>query len=246
MRKHIRKPMLFLAAFLAIALAYFLPGQGTLAHAEGEDAGGTRAEAKAIELEKTYSETTDRVSDEDFFQFTCTKRGYFKVNLKHNAADRGDVVQAWRIKVLDQQGNELTSGSGIVTSWTSVAVPYAEAGRVFYVQVMPDNGMLPPVGCVYDLTVNQIGAADWELESNNTRANANAIEVNKTYHGITSNGYDVDVFQFKTSVQGYFQIQFGQNAADGKDAGQGWEVSVLDDKGEAIAAGSHIKKTGTV
>jgi len=83
MGKHIRKSMPFLAAFLAMALAYFLPGQGTLAHAE-KDAGGTRAEAKVIELGKTYSETTDSGSDVDFFKFTTTEQGYFQVNLKQN------------------------------------------------------------------------------------------------------------------------------------------------------------------
>ncbi len=242
MRKHIRKPIPFLAAFLAIALAYFLSGQGTLAHAEGADAGDTRAEAKVIELEKVYSETTDSVYDEDFFKFTCTKHGYFQVNLKHNGADGSDVGNGWCVKVLDQQGNEITSGSYIETSWTSVVIPYAEAGRGFYVQVTAQSGIIPPVGCMYDLTVNQTGASDWELESNDTRAEANTIETNKTYHGITINGNDVDVFQFKTSVHGYFQIQFGQSAADGNDSRNGWEINVLDEKGEVITTGSYIEK----
>ena len=42
-----------------MALVYFLPGQGALAHAQETDAGGTREEAKVIELGNTYSETTD-------------------------------------------------------------------------------------------------------------------------------------------------------------------------------------------
>ena len=65
MREDIRKTIPFLAAFLAIAVMYFLPVQGTLAHAEETDAGGTREEAKVIELGNTYSETTDSSSDVD-------------------------------------------------------------------------------------------------------------------------------------------------------------------------------------
>ena len=95
MKKHIRKPMLFLAAFLAIALAYFLPGKGALAHAEESDAGGTRAESKVIELGKTYSEMASSSDDEDFFKFTTTERGYFQVDLKHNAADSNDPGDGW-------------------------------------------------------------------------------------------------------------------------------------------------------
>lgn len=48
--------MQLLTAFLAIAFMYFLPGQGILARAEEADAGGTREDAKTIELGKTYSE----------------------------------------------------------------------------------------------------------------------------------------------------------------------------------------------
>ena len=79
MRQHMKKAIPLLAAFLAVALAYFLPGQGTLAHAEEDDAGGTRAEAKVIELNTTYSEMINSGEDEDFFQFTTTVHGYFQV-----------------------------------------------------------------------------------------------------------------------------------------------------------------------
>jgi hypothetical protein len=90
MRKNIKKSILFLAAFLAMALVYFLPGQGALAHAQETDAGGTREEAKVIELNKTYSETIADSDDEDFFKFETTARGYFEVNLKQNESDKND------------------------------------------------------------------------------------------------------------------------------------------------------------
>lgn len=80
MRQRIRKTMPLMAALMAMALAYLLPGKGTLAYAEGTDAGGTMAEAKVIELEKTYSEKTENSgSDVDFFKFTTTEQGYFRV-----------------------------------------------------------------------------------------------------------------------------------------------------------------------
>lgn len=242
MRHNRRKTVQLLAAFLAIAFMYFLPGQGTLARAEEADAGGTREDAKTIELGKTYSETTSSRDDEDFFKFTATEHGYFQVNLNQNAADASWVGSGWQVKVLDQQGNEIISDSYVKNSWTSVAIPYAEPGRVLYVQVMPQDSNVAPVGCIYDLTVKQIASSDWELEPNGTRADANAIEADKAYHGITLNSNDVDVFRLKTSVNGYFQVQFGQNAADGNYTSNGWEINVLDEQGEVITAGQYITK----
>ena len=104
MKKNISKLVPFLATVLAIALTYFLPVQGTLAHAEEADAGGTREEAKVIELGKTYSETIADGDDQDFFQFVTTERGYFQVTLAHNDADETSLGDGWNINVLNKDG----------------------------------------------------------------------------------------------------------------------------------------------
>ena len=245
MRKHIRKPMLFLAALLAIALAYFLPGKGTLAHAEETDAGGTRAEAKVIELGKTYSETTDSGSDVDFFKFTTTGQGYFRVNLKQNESDKNDTDGGWYVKVLDESGEVITSQSYIRKNWTSVNIPYAKAGRAFYLEIGAEYTNLAPLNCVYDLTVNQTEAGDWELETNETKADATAIGVNKMYHGITISGDDKDFYKFTATKQGYFQVTLKHNEADENDTDGGWYVKVLDESGEVITSQSYIRKNWT-
>ena len=244
-KQHIRKPMLFLAAFLAVALAYFLPGKGTLAHAEETDAGGTRAEAKVIELGKTYSETTDSGSDVDFFKFTTTGQGYFRVNLKQNESDKNDTDGGWYVKVLDESGEVITSQSYIRKNWTSVNIPYAKAGRAFYLEIGAEHTNLAPLNCVYDLTVNQTEAGDWELETNETKADATAIGVNKMYHGITISGDDKDFYKFTATKQGYFQVTLKHNEADKNDTDAGWHVKVLDESGEEITSCFGIKTNWT-
>ena len=244
MKKNISKLVPFLATVLAIALTYFLPVQGTLAHAEEADAGGTREEAKVIELGKTYSETIADGDDQDFFQFVTTERGYFQVTLAHNDADETSLGDGWNINVLNKDGEVLLSSSDIQESWTSVAMPYKK-GTTFYIQVSSDNGWWGAVGCIYDLTVSQTVTEDWEVESNDTEVTATEIAVDSTYHGMLLNGIDTDYFQFTTTTHGCFQIQFAQNAADDLGVGDGWNVSVLNDKGETIISGKGIVKNWT-
>ena len=241
MRKHIRKPIPFLAAFLAIALAYFLSGQGTLAHAEGADAGGTMASAKVIELDTVYSETTASWDDEDFFRFTATEHGYFQVHLKHNEEDGNEVNEGWDVNVLDGNGNVITSKSRIEKNWTSIIIPYAEPGKTFYVQVFSHDQYGCPLDCVYDLTVKQTASEEWESEPNETIADADTIRTGKVYHGITVKASDEDYFKFTTTVHGYFQVSLAHNPADNNNVGQGWDVNVLDGNGEVITSGSKIE-----
>ncbi|MCI8298983.1 MAG: hypothetical protein HFI69_01315 [Lachnospiraceae bacterium] len=246
MRQHMKKAIPLLAAFLAVALAYFLPGQGTLAHAEEDDAGGTRAEAKVIELNTTYSEMINSGEDEDFFQFTTTVHGYFQVNFLHNTADSNDVGQGWNVNVLDGEGNVITSAAGIEKNWTSIVIPYAEPGKTFYVQVLAYNQYgYYPLNCVYDLTVNQTASQEWESEPNETIADADVICTDKVYHGITVNSSDEDYFKFTTTVRGYFQVNFSHNAADSNEVHQGWNVNVLDGKGTVITSAKGIEKNWT-
>lgn len=230
MRKHMRKTIPLMATFMAMALAYFLPGRGNLAHAEEADAGGTREKAKVIELEETYSETTSSSDDEDFFKFATTERGYFQVTLKHNAADNSDPGLGWEVYVLDENGGALNNFTGI-KSGSSIILPYAESGSFFYVRVVP---LLGSDHSIYDLTVNQTATSDWEAEPNQTREKATVVEVNKTYHGITVNSSDEDCFRFTTTAHGYFQVKLTHNAADSNDPGLGWEVYVLDGNGEVL------------
>ncbi len=220
---------------------FFLPGQGRMAQAEGSDAGGTRADAMEIEVNKTYSERIESDADVDYFKFTTTAHGYFQVQLAHNSANSTS-EGGWLAKVLDEEGDVLTTVNGITKTWTSIVLPYAEPGKVFYVQV--EKYYSSAINVVYDLTVMQTASNEWESEPNEIMAKANPIEVNQTYHGITINENDKDFFQFKTSVRGYFQIQLAHNETNSTDQG-GWRVQVLDDKGETLTAVNGITKTWT-
>ena len=216
MEQKLKRGIVMLPVFLAVLGMQFFMGQGILAKAEEaqmqavetaagtemqasneqvqaveEDAGGTRAEAMEIELNRTYSEVISSGSDEDYFKFTTTKRGYVQVTLEHNAADENDTGSGWDLYIQDDEGKTILSKSYIGTSWTSVALPYA-VGTSFYIQIVPHGGY-GAVACVYDLTVTQTAADDWESELNETQAAANAIDVDKTYHGICLSGSDKEI-----------------------------------------------------
>ncbi len=234
-----RMPILTLFAFLLGII--FLPGQGKTSYAAGTDAGGTREEAMGIEVNKTYSEVLSSAEDVDYFKFATTAHGYFRVQLAHNKANSSE-EGGWRVSILDEKGEVLTTAGGITKTWTSIVLPYAEPGRVFYVQV--EEYYNSAINTVYDLSVTQTAAADWESEPNETVAAATPIEVNKTYHGITINSEDTDFYQFKTTVHGYFRVQLAHNETNSSEEG-GWRVKVLDEKGEVLTAAGGITKTWT-
>lgn len=239
MKQQFRKTMLTLAVFLGISFWF---GQLELVHAQEADAGGTRAEAMEIEFGRTYTETISDSNDKDFFKFTTTVSGYFQVQLEQNSADSSQNDARWKVSVLDEKGEEITSGSEIKKSWTSVILPYAKAGRTFYVLV---ENSYRAENCLYDLTVIQTAAEDWEAELNDTKATASVIQTNRTYHGILVSGKDTDCFQFKTTARGYFKIQFAHNAGDLYDVSYGWKISVMDEVGNELSSGSYIKTNWT-
>ncbi len=233
--------MVMLAAMAFMLGAFFLQGQERMVHAAGPDAGGTMAEAMEIQVNKTYSEVLDTEDDVDYFKFTSTAHGYFQVQLAHNSAN--DTSEGgWEVNVLNEKGEALTTGYGITKTWTSIVLPYADPGRIFYIQV--EKYYSSAINSIYDLTVTQTASADWESEPNETIAAANPIEVNHTYHGITINSSDTDYFQFKTNVHGYFQVMLAHSAENTASQG-GWQVSVLNEKGEALTTGYGITKTWT-
>ena len=248
MRQHMKKAIPLLAAFLAVALAYFLPGQGTLAHAEEDDAGGTRAEAKVIELNTTYSEMINSGEDEDFFQFTTTVHGYFQVNFLHNTADSNDVGQGWNVNVLDGEGNVITSAAGIEKNWTSIVIPYAEPGKTFYVQVLAYNQYgYYPLNCMYDLKVTQKATADWESELNETMKTATAIKNGKTYNGITDASNDQDFYKLNISASGKLKVKFSShNSNPSGSIGQGWDVVVYDKRSNEVTKAESIRQADSV
>lgn len=243
MKRQFRKTMMTLAVFVTFLGIVFWSGRLDLVHAQETDAGGTRAEAMEIELGRTYTETISDIYDKDFFKFTTTVSGYFQVQFGQNSADSSQNAGRWKVSVLDERGEELTSGSWIEKSWTSVILPYAKAGKTFYVLVEKDSS--GAINCLYDLTVTQTAAEDWEVESNDTKATASVIQTDRKYHGILISSKDTDCFQFKTTARGYFQIQFAHNAADLYDVSYGWKISVMDEAGNALISASDIKTNWT-
>ena len=253
MKRKMKKVMVTMTALAAMMGMLFLPERAASVHAEetgetaAEDAGGTRGDAKEIALGQTYSETTNTYDDEDYFKFTTTEHGYFQVELAHNAADVNNVNSGWDVQVLDEDGNVLTSTSGITDSWTSIVLPYAEADKDFYVKVFSSykNSSMAPIYCIYDLNVNQTATETWEAEPNDAKGTATEIEAGKIYNGITVNYSDEDFFKFTTTEHGYFQVEFAHNAADIYSVNCGWSIQILNADGEVITSGTEIKTNWT-
>ena len=201
----------------------------------------TIAAANPIEVNHTYHGITINSSDTDYFQFKTNVHGYFQVMLAHSAENTVS-EGGWQVSVLNEKGEALTTGYGITKTWTSIVLPYADPGRIFYIRV--EKYYSSAVNSVYDLTVTQTASADWESESNETMAEASAISVNHTYHGITESKYDTDFFRFQTSAQGYFQVQLAHNETNISNRG-GWYINVLDETGRALTSGTGITKNWT-
>ena len=225
--------MVMLAAMAFMLGAFFLQGQERMVYAAGPDAGGTMAEAMEIQVNKTYSEVLDTEDDVDYFKFTSTAHGYFQVQLAHNSAN--DTSEGgWEVSVLNEKGEALTTGYGITKNWTSVILPYAKPGRVFYIQI--GEYYSDAVKSVYDLKVVQKAAANWESEPNGTAKAATSIKSGKTYHGITGAKGDEDFYKLNIPASGKISVKLSSSDTNQiSDIGSGWEVVVYDRKLNTVA-----------
>lgn len=193
---------------------------------EKED-NGTTATANMIALNTVYSGNLYDYTDNDWYAFDLTSRGYINLSLKADVSENLDYIRdGWNIDLYNAAGQKIDYYESI-KSFTSENKPLA-AGR-YYLQVSEDRYSGNYDGVDYNLAVDFTAADDWEIEPNDTSAQATAVSLNKTYHGLLYKSDDIDWYAFTLAQDSKIGFTFTQDASANLDGlGDGWDVKIKD------------------
>lgn len=126
-------------------------------------------------------------------------------------------------------------------------IPYAKAGRVFYLEIGAEYTGFAPLNCVYDLTVMQTAASSWESEPNGTTKTAVSMKMGKKYNGITGTEADEDYYKLSVPASGKLKVRFSSHNSNSSDrVGRGWGVVIYDKKSNEVTKMQEVKTVDSV
>lgn len=158
-------------------------------------------------------------TDTDWYTFSTEQDGFFTVEFLHDKMDSTNFF--WQVTVYQEIDGKLKSfpiwdiyGNVEKTTTDALGVP---AGN-YYIRVTPRTtssySMIP-----YTMTV-KFSEADgetrnaWETEFNDSWEDADPINVNQPYEGLTSSYEDVDWYTFDTEEDGHISVRFLHDRID--------------------------------
>ncbi|MBR3057661.1 MAG: fibronectin type III domain-containing protein [Clostridiales bacterium] len=168
-----------------------------------------------------------------FYRFTLDAPGKVQVVFKHDRMDSDPIY--WRISLLNDEGNYITSGDKAVfdvrgqqmTSYLpSIGLPKGTYGiLITYGTHGTDQE--------YTLRVNYTKSSVWETENNDSAGKADPISVNKKYYGTVLVKGDLDYYKFTIADPGKVQVHFNHdNVGDWYDC---WKMTFIKADGQSNA-----------
>lgn len=174
----------------------------------------------------------------DYYKFT-TSDDYFTLNFKFNQDDNysTDARDGWYVSIRKAGEDEPIQVYGddecVRSNFTTAILPYSGS---FYISVVPlgYDDSDKPIDCYYSIKVNTKKESSWEKEDNNITGRATAVEFDKKYNGIISNGEDKDWYKF-SSADRHIKLSFSTSTVTDKEAiHDGWYIGIYDKDGEKI------------
>lgn len=182
--------------------------------------------------------------DEQWYQFTVTSKGYFRVALSPNANANVDGINyGWEMTIYDQ--NNLNDGlktySSIKSSMVSAYMPMKPGKYCVKIQATNSYSSFSPIDVLFDIKVDIKSDASWESEYNNEKATTDVIKVNNTYNGTIYYGADEDWYKFTNKKAGYYNITLcPDETADIDCINYGWRVQIYKEDGTEIMENESI------
>lgn len=200
---------------------------------EKED-NNTTALANPISLNTVYTGDLYSIDDTDWYAFDITGRGYINLSIKPDASEDLDHLDSgWDLNLYNATGEKVNSYGG-VKNFVSENIPLMTGH--YYLQVSENKYSDNSNGFKYNLGVNFTAADDWEIEPNDVSSQATAIDLNKTYHGLTYSDDNTDWYAFTLAYDSKIGFTFTQNAsANLDDLGDGWDVKLKDATNDYIS-----------
>lgn len=186
----------------------------------------TVAKADEIQVgEQYYGTSSVRLvgGDSDYFAFTITEPGLITVDF---ASLNEPGIGGWHISLCDGFGVKM-GGAWYVEAFTSFTTGnyVLPAGNYYFLVSGYGNGMPP-----YAFTVNLSEVPEnYEMESNDTPAEANVIELNEEYRAASGTNGSEDWFFFSVPERGVISLSFKHAEIDFDKA---WSIAFIQIDGQ--------------
>ena len=186
--------------------------------------------ANTIEsFDTDYIGSLDNRNDVDWYKFTITDDvDYFNVVFGESEHNENYINDGWDISIYRSASDDalkVTTFDGGYP-YESPNLPYK---GTFYIKVEANNKTDDdaPIDYYYDLEIVTNVGDEWENEINDNKSQANLIDNNAVYSGVTTNRNDVDWYKFKiTGDVDYFTVVFGTNEHNENYTNNGWNISI--------------------
>ena len=186
-------------------------------------------EIREIQTNTVVADCLEKNDTVKYYKFTMDKTGYFQLAFQIPGLDV-DPAQGWKISLLDTDGNTCLYETSITQNTVFPAFPFVK-GKMFYIKIRSVSTYFPPEGIGYEISLNTYEDTSWEVEFNNTAAEANSVTANQNYRGNLISADDVDYYTFETKEDGFFQVEFLIPGID-INVEQGWKVTIFQDQKE--------------
>ena len=159
--------------------------------------------ATGIAVNTPVTGSVSQTTKSNWYSFSTDTRGYFTISFKST-----DVTKNTKCYVkLYNSDRDLMFNTGSVNSCESNKVS-CKNGEIFYIEVAVDWTYYGD----YELCVNQIADAKWEIESNDTTSKATPLNAKTQLTGTICNSSqtkDVDVYKIVLKKNSRINVVFG-------------------------------------
>lgn len=184
--------------------------------------------ATAIPLNANINGALSDDTDEDWYKFTLTEKGYIDVSFRHE--DAGTENPRWEMYLYSSDGTtHIDGGNGFWSIPGNEDVTTANIGLdagTYYVRIKHWNSSWV-ISSTYTVRVTFNASAKYETEINNTPSSADEIDNNVFVYGSISSKGDEDWYKFTLTEKGYISIWFAHPKADTENTR--WEVYLYRD-----------------
>ena len=168
--------------------------------------------ADLISVNQTYNGSFSTDGDVDWYKFNITENGYFVVDFQHELVDSTRTY--WQMRLYDSTGINFIDGNstyfGVTGNSNRTTNTFGVGPGTYFIKLNDDYYS----GVNYTLNVKFVSADGWEKENNNSKDNANSMNVNSSINGALSTDGDTDWYKFTVSSQCEIAVVLNYSSLD--------------------------------
>ncbi len=210
---------------------------------EGND---TQTTANEIVVNQEFSANLYHRKDVDWYKVNVNDKGVIQFSLTVGSDTASeDINWGWNVDIYDSNYNVIKKYERIEQSFTAQILPFSTGTYYIKVYARDTYEAYAPTDCTYNVKLTSIKNSYWESETNEDKATADTIKVNKEYKGLLYHNKDVDWYKVKIDKTGYFKIHFKvDSSVSADDINWGWNVTVYDKNLNEIITYKDLKSSG--